>query len=157
MIGYKILSIDQRNHLTKQVRIQYHQASAWFSNIYYHDNTYMFRDNIMNSGEKHSKQRLDSAKAILAECFWEDYNVTAQDILRRIDSGEPGFDRFLFSKIIENSRHPSRYLRYIFTPDHLESLLNRYLKHSGNKKRIRMVAANLTGDYRLASEYGWTR
>lgn len=102
-----------------------------------------------------SDRRIESAKIVLKECFWEDYNLSEQDLLRRLDNGEPGFDRFLFSKIIENSRHPSRHLRNLFTPSHLSSLLDRYLKQSGDKKRIRLVAANLTGNYRIASEYGW--
>ncbi len=104
-----------------------------------------------------SGRRLESARIVLNECFWEDYTLTARDLLYRLDSGEPGFDRFLFSKIIENSRHPSRHLRNIFAPDHLSSLLDRYLEQAGDKKRVRLVAANLTSNYRIASEYGWKR
>jgi hypothetical protein len=109
----------------------------------------------MNSGETSTNQRLESARAVLAECFWGDYTLAAQDLLRRLDNGEPGFDQFLFSKIIENSRHPSRHLRNLFASDRLEFLLNRHLEQTGNKKRVRLVAANLTGNYHLASEYGW--
>jgi len=109
----------------------------------------------MNSVEKSTNQRFDSAEAVLTECFWGDYTLTAQDLLRRLDGDEPGFDHFLFSKIIENSRRPSRHLRNLFSPDRLEFLLNRHLEQSGNKKRVRLVAANLTGNYHLASEYGW--
>ena len=109
----------------------------------------------MKSIEKSTNQRLDSARAVLAECFWGDYTLTAQELLRRLDDGEPGFDRFLFSKIIENSRRPSRHLRNLFASDRLKFLLNRHLEQSGANKRARLVAANLTGNYPLASEYGW--
>ena len=101
--------------------------------------------------------RLESAKIVLHECFWEDYDLTEENLLNRLDSSEPGFDRFVFSKIIENSRHPSRHLRNIFAPEHLFALLDRYLEQAGDKKRIRLVAANLTGNYPMASEYGWKR
>lgn len=49
--------------------------------------------------------RLSSAQIVLQECFWGDYHLSAQEILDRLDGNESGFDRFLFSKIIENSRH----------------------------------------------------
>lgn len=101
--------------------------------------------------------RTESAEIILREAFWDDYSLSARDILSRLDSGETGFDRFLFSKIIENSRHPSRHLRNLFDPEHLRALLDRYLEQSGSRKRIRLVAANITKNYDLAREHGWNR
>ena len=101
--------------------------------------------------------RMASAKVILQECFWGEYNLSAQDILNRLDRNEPGFNRFLFSKIIENSRHPSRHLRNLFPPAVLEDLLERFLEQAGEKKRIRLIAANLTGNHNQAPEYQWRR
>jgi len=98
-----------------------------------------------------------SVKVVLQECFWGEYNLSAQDILSRLDRNEPGFNRFLFSKIIENSRHPSRYIRNLFPPAVLEDLLERYLKQAGEKKRLRLIAANLTGNHNQAPEYQWRR
>lgn len=99
--------------------------------------------------------RIDSVNTVLKECFWGEYNLTNQDILERLDKNEPGFNRFLFSKIIENSRHPSRHIRILFPPNVFKPLLERYLVQAGQKKRIRLIAANLTGDYNQAPEYQW--
>jgi hypothetical protein len=98
-----------------------------------------------------------SVKVVLQECFWGEYNLSAQDILNRLDRNEPGFNRFLFSKIIENSRHPSRHIRNLFPPAVLEDLLERYLEQAGEKKRLRLIAANLTGNHNQAPEYQWRR
>jgi len=93
----------------------------------------------------------------MGECFWGEYHLTARDILDRLDRKEPGFDRFLVSKIIENSRHPSRHLRNLFPRDTLQRLLDRYIDRSGEDKRLRLIAANVTGDYNRAPEYQWRR
>ena len=101
--------------------------------------------------------RLESAKAVIQECFWGEYNLSAQDILNRLDQNEAGFNRFLFSKIIENSRYPSRHIRNLFPPSVLKDLLERYLEQAGEKKRLRLIAANLTGNHNKAPEYQWRR
>ena len=98
--------------------------------------------------------RLESAQIVLQECFWGDYELSAEEMLDKLDNSDPGFDRFLFSKIIENSRHPSRHLRRLFEQEHLHRLLQHYRQLSGDSKRARLVAANLTGKYELAPEYG---
>ncbi len=104
-----------------------------------------------------NEPRLASAQVVIQECFWGDYQLSAQALLDRLDRNEPGFDRFLFSKIIENSRHPSRHLRNLFPPIVLKNLLDRYLEQAGEKKRLRLIAANLTGNYHQAPEYQWRR
>ena len=104
-----------------------------------------------------SDPRLSSARIVLKECFWGDYKLSAQEILDRLERNEPEFDRFLFSKIIENSRYPSRHLRNLFSPGILRNLLNRYLEQTGENKRLRLIAANLTGNYNQAPEYQWRR
>ena len=101
--------------------------------------------------------RLASAQVVIQECFWGEYHLSAQEILDRLDRNEPGFDRFLFSKIIENSPYPSRYLRNLFPPEILQNLLDRYLEQAGDKRRLRLIAANLTGNYSRAPEYQWRR
>lgn len=100
-----------------------------------------------------SRQKI--AQAVLKECFWGDYNISPAELLKKLDNAEQGMDRFLFSKIIENSSHPSKYLRGLIPEDRLKTLLQRYLAQSQQKKRIRLVAANLTGQYDLAPEYAW--
>jgi len=101
--------------------------------------------------------RIASVRKVLQECFWGDYRISEKDILEKLESGDPGFARFLFSKIIENSRHPSRHLQVLFPPDLLRGLIKRYLKSAGSRKRIRLVAANITGNYDLVPEYRWKR
>ena len=106
---------------------------------------------------KAAEDRLAIADKIISECFWGDYSLTADELLFRLEQHDPGFDRFLFSKIIENSRQPSRYLPMLFAPEVLQSLLDRYLRMAGNRKRVRLVAANLTGRYDLVPELQWSR
>ena len=93
----------------------------------------------------------------MRECFWGDYHLSAQDILDRLGKNEPEFDRFLVSKIIENSRHPSRHLRNLFPRKVLQNLLDRYLERAGENRRLRLIAANVTGNYNLVPEYQWRR
>ncbi len=107
--------------------------------------------------DKMTNSRLASTKTVLKECFWGEYHLSAQEILDRLDRKEPGFDRFLISKIIENSRHPSRHLRNLFPPGILQNLLDRYLDQAGENKRLRLIAANVTGNYSQAPEYQWRR
>ena len=102
-------------------------------------------------------RRVESARIVLKECFWGDYRLTPEEILDRLEKEDVTFERFLFSKIMENSRYPSRHLQNLLPPERLQSLLERYLAQAGNKKRVRLVAANLTGRPELAPEYRWRR
>lgn len=99
--------------------------------------------------------RMISAQAILRECFWKDYQMSAEEVLNRLAENDPGFDRFVFSKIVENSTYPSRHIRVLFEPEKWRALLDRYMKTGRNTKRLRLVAANMTGNCDLAKEYAW--
>ena len=101
--------------------------------------------------------RLESAQVVIRGCFWGDYRLSAQDILDRLDKNEPGFDRFLVSKIIENSRYPSRHLRNLFPRKVLQNSLGRYLDQAGKNKRLQLITANVTGNYKQVPEYRWRR
>lgn len=96
-----------------------------------------------------------TAERIARECFWGDYNLSAQDILDGLERKDAGFNRFLFSKIIENSRFPSKDLEALFERKDLLPMLERYLSVSGARQRIRLVAANITGDFSLVPELQW--
>ena len=102
-------------------------------------------------------QRLKSANTVIKECFWGEYHLTAKELLDRLDSNTHSFNKFLFSKIIENSRYPSRHIGILFPQAVFESLLEEYLGQAGEKKRLRLIGANLTGDYSRAPEYRWQR
>ena len=99
--------------------------------------------------------RMLSAQAVLRECFWGDYQITSEGLLNWLEKDEAGFDRFVFSKIVENSDYPSRHIRALFHPDKWRKLVDRYMKSGRNTKRVRLVAANMTGNYDLAKEYAW--
>lgn len=101
--------------------------------------------------------RLQSAQTVLRECFWGDYQLTAGELLQGLDNNIPGFQRFIFSKIIKNSPHPSRHLRALFAPEIRDQLLQRYLARSGDQQRIRLIAANLLGKPDLVPEMMWNR
>lgn len=102
-------------------------------------------------------EKLQSATEVIQECFWGDYLLTPQDILDKLEKKDPGFQRFLFSKIIENSRYPSKHLKILFPMQDLLPLLDRYMQASGSKDRVRIVAANIIGDYSLVPEHTWQR
>lgn len=104
-----------------------------------------------------NENRLSTAERVVQECFWGDYRISAQEILDRLDKGDIDFERFLFSKIMDNSSYPSLHLRTLFAQETLQVLLGRYLKQAGHTKRVRLVAANLTGQYDLVPEEQWTR
>ena len=80
--------------------------------------------------------RLISARTVLRECFWGDYQITVEEFLRRLTDDEPGFDRLAFSKIVENSSYPSRHIRALFHPDKWRILLDRYLKTERKTKKV---------------------
>ncbi len=101
--------------------------------------------------------RMESALAVIKECFRGDYNLTAENMLARLDENDPGFNKFLFSKIIENSSYTSRHIRSLFPAAAYKSLIEKYLRHSGNKKRIRLISTNLTGEYDRVLGYQWQR
>ncbi len=104
-----------------------------------------------------SDRRLATAARVLQECFWGEYELTPEELLARLDRNEPGFDRFIFSKVIENGSKPSWFLPELFPPDRLNALLERYLRMAGGKRRVRVVAANLTGRYDLVPELQWQK
>ncbi|WP_045214435.1 hypothetical protein [Desulfonatronovibrio magnus] len=101
--------------------------------------------------------KLQSATQVVRECFWGDYILSPQDILAKLESNDPGFNYFLFSKIIENSRYPSRHLSILFPKKDLHPMLQRYLRISDNNQRVRLVAANISGNYDLVPELQWKR
>ena len=123
--------------------------------IYHEKSSAIIRRSSNVNEDKDQKRKC--AIQVVEECFWGDYLLTADDLLARLEKNEPGFDTFIFSKIIENSSFPSRHLVILFPPETLQPLLNRYLGKAGHKRRIRIVAANLTGRYELVPELQWSK
>lgn len=100
-------------------------------------------------------EKFAMATQVARECFWGDYRISPEDILARLEQDDPAFKQFLFSKIIENSRFPSRLLQGLFDKQALAVMLDRYLAMSGGKERVRLTAANITGKYDLVPERQW--
>lgn len=101
--------------------------------------------------------KTQTAIKVHQECFWGDYRLAPDDILDRLSQNNPDFNRFLFSKIIENSSFPSKHLTALFPRKELLKMLERYLKISNGKQRVRLVAANITGNHDLVPELQWKR
>lgn len=99
--------------------------------------------------------RLSAAEAVLQECFWGDYQLSAREILSRLERKDPGFERLLFSKIMNNSQYPSRHLRQLFPSETLKRFLEEELTRSRSNKRVRLVAANILEQYDLVPEHKW--
>ncbi len=99
--------------------------------------------------------KLETANQVIRECFWGDYTLTAQDILDRLDSKDPAFEAFIFSKVIENSSFPSGHLAILLDRDRLVTLMSTYLRRNSKRKRIRLVAANILGKPDLVPEHAW--
>lgn len=107
---------------------------------------------------KHST-RLKAAQKFVDECLWGDYKLGPEDVIENLDSKKPGFDNFLFSKIVENAKHPSRLLVSLLPKNQILELLDTFQQKSGGRshKRIRLIKANLTGNFDLVPEYAWRR
>ena len=82
-------------------------------------------------------RQIDSINKVLKECFWGEYNLTPEEILTRLDRNDEAFNKFLFSKIVENSKYPSRSLKNIFSPTIIESLIKEYLFRTKENRRLR--------------------
>ena len=102
--------------------------------------------------------RLSAARTVLAECFWGDYELSAEEIVRRLDSDDEAFKRFLFGRIADNASYSSRVLRQLFSDSEIHTLLQSTMKQRRwTDLRHRLIRANLTGDHSLVPERSWRR
>ena len=102
--------------------------------------------------------RGEAVDRVVRECFWGDYTLSASDVITRLDSGEIAFARFLFGKIADNARYPSRLMRALFAPEELQELLNRAERQPRwDDRRHRLIRANLSGRPELVPERLWSR
>lgn len=81
------------------------------------------------------------------ECFWGDYKLTAAEIAARLRGGDQSFKTLLFSKIVDNSSHPSHYLRVLFSPEEIRRLHERASVGARGRRaaRLALIANNLLG------------
>jgi len=102
--------------------------------------------------------RRAAAATVLEECFWGDYDLSAEEIVRRIDSGDEAFKRFIFGRIADNAAYPSRALRQLFSESDIRSLIESTTRQpKWTDLRHRLIRANLTGDRSLVPERSWRR
>ena len=113
----------------------------------------------MQDEKKRNENKSDSASIIVKECFWGDYSITPEKILKRLEEGDFRFKVFIFSKIVENSLYPSKHLRNLFDREELATLFERYPKSSDYRRnqRLRIIKANLFGIQESIPEYSWKK
>lgn len=90
----------------------------------------------------------DLIEDVLKDCFWGDYNYSAEEIKKDLNSGDERFKLFLFSKIINNSRYPSKYIRAFFDEEEVRFFLSRIPGRQGEEfsRRRKLVMANVLGE-----------
>jgi len=93
-----------------------------------------------------AQKAADSAAAVVRECFWGDYDIRPGDVVARLQQGDEVFARFLFSRIVENSRHPSKHLRALFGQDTLRRFFVDYAKRCRDPRRLAVIRSNATGE-----------
>jgi hypothetical protein len=106
-----------------------------------------------------NENKVKIAEEMVRECFWGDYHITPERILEKIETSNEEFKIFLISKMIDNARHPSRFLRVLFRPEDLQALLYRVsvLPGSRREKRLRLVKANVLNAKENITEWSWIK
>jgi len=96
-------------------------------------------------------------KVIIKECFWGDYSYTLDDIRNNLNSGDEKFRSFLFSKILYNSKYPSKYLRLLFSDIEIKLYLSKIPLQNINYFNLRkkLIMANILGENVEISELSW--
>jgi len=97
-----------------------------------------------------AEQNIDSGliEEIIRDCFWGDYSYSADDIKKELDSGDEKFRLFLFSKILNNSRYPSKYIRALFDENEVRLFLSKIPERQSERASLRrqLVRANVLGE-----------
>ncbi len=111
-----------------------------------------------NPSSTDESPRLAAVRTVLAECFWGDYDLSAEEIVRRLGSDDEAFKRFLFGRIADNASYPSRLMRQLFSDSEIHTLLESTMRQQRwTDLRHRLIRANLTGDRSLVPERSWRR
>jgi len=102
---------------------------------------------------------LEAAQVVERECFWGDYRLTAPEIVSRLEADDESFRRLVFSKIVDNSSHPSRFLRSLFGASDLRALVDEATKRATGRRaeRLRLIERNLFGTGPELAAYAWRR
>jgi len=97
-----------------------------------------------------AEQNIDSGliEEIIRDCFWGDYSYSTDDIIKELASGDERFRLFLFTKILNNSRYPSRYIRALFDESEVRFFLSKIPQKQGERASLRrqLVRANVLGE-----------
>jgi hypothetical protein len=107
-----------------------------------------------------SEDIYQAAEVVVRECLWGDYHLTPQELAERIHARDDmEFKSWIFSKVVDNSSHPSRYIRLFFTPETTRLLLDRSMKTARDRRaqRLRMIERNVLGEGDELPEHAWHR
>jgi len=107
-----------------------------------------------------SEDFYQAAEVVVRECLWGDYRLTPQELADRIHAGDDmEFKSWIFSKVVDNSSHPSRYIRLLFTIEEARFLLDRSLKTARDRRalRLRLIERNIFGTGEDLMQYSWHR
>ena len=107
-----------------------------------------------------SEDFYQAAEVVVRECLWGDYHLTPQELAERIHARDDmEFKSWIFSKVVDNSSHPSRYIRLFFTPETTRLLLDRSMKTARDRRaqRLRMIERNVLGEGDELPEHAWHR
>ena len=85
-----------------------------------------------------AEQNIDSGliEEIIRDCFWGDYSYSTDDIIKELASGDERFRLFLFTKILNNSRYPSRYIRALFDESEVRFFLSKIPQKQGERASL---------------------
>lgn len=96
---------------------------------------------------------------VIHDCFWGDYDYTAGDIRNELSAGGERFKLFLFTKILDNSRYPSKYIRALFTEDEVRFFLSKVKGRLNDRAVLRrqLVMTNVLGEHVEIKGLRWRR
>ncbi len=85
---------------------------------------------------------------IIRDCFSGDYSYTVEDIKKELASDNKRFKLFLFSKILANSKYPSKFIRELFNIDEVRQFLSKIPERQVEResRRRQLVKANVLGE-----------
>lgn len=103
--------------------------------------------------------RREASQTIIRECFWGDYKITADDIVRSLAAGDSPLTRLIVSKIVDSASRPSGLLRVLMDHEGAREVIHHlaFLPGTRRDKRIKLVRGNLLGEEVDIPELSWER
>ena len=105
-------------------------------------------------------ERLTAAEQVLAECFWGDYVLSAQQVVAAASGDDEWMSGLVFGKIVDNASHPTPLLLCLFGRERLPKLLEREERRATSRRRrtrLLLIRANALGERVDLPQYSWTK